>query len=175
MFKLRIIVASVLAFGLMLGMASSAFAKCGECHGTLVPNKDAKDAARTWTDKRLPAPYGDSSVPVYEDSKMPQADNSMARGLHGIHMNYSSATYGNKATTDLKDPNNSATVVVAGVRPRGNCGYCHNGDPRHESGFVNFTASNAITTLATQPLLGNKYLMVYTSAGRGVSYKNNIS
>ena len=63
------------------------------------------------------------SVKPYEDINTPQYNNitgGMGRGLHGIHMNYSSATYGTNGST------------------KGNGKTCHN-QYSHESGFVTFS------------------------------------
>ena len=157
------LLALILMIALMgtAGAPTPAFAAnigCGQCHGTYDNSADA--GTNNPTDRR------GVSAPGYESSTMLQSDNGKTgRGLHGIHMNYSSATYGSSGTQVV----NSVTYTK-----RGNCNYCHNGHPRHATGFVNFTAAATIAPKATQPLLGNKYLMVYTSAGRGVSYKNNI-
>jgi hypothetical protein len=75
-------------------------------------------------------------VSTLEDTKTPQAEdicNDQGRGLHGVHMNYSSPTYGKKSTT------------------RGNCNYCHN-EHIHENGYVEFegyTPSEALGTIAS--------------------------
>ena len=64
-----------------------------------------------------------SGVQPYEDVNTPQYNNitgGMGRGLHGIHMDYSSASYGMNGST------------------RGNCNYCHN-QYVHETGFVTFS------------------------------------
>ena len=111
-------------FGLSLGisnMASAASISCGQCHGTAPLSSSATEQAsghRT----------GYESTPSYEDTKTPVAEDNCGngRGLHGIHMNYSSASYGMKSATT-----------------RGNCNYCHNkhGDNTHENGFVGFSGT----------------------------------
>src|SRR5512147_841928 len=99
--KLKLILATALVAGLSFAFAGSAFAAaagCGQCHGAYINDNHGGKTL-------MPG------VSVLEDTKTPQAGdicNNNGRGLHGVHMNYSSATYGKKSTT------------------RGNCNYCHN-------------------------------------------------
>ncbi len=102
--------------------------QCGWCHGIF------KNSSTTGTEttSRL------SGIAAYEDVKTPQADNiavGIGRGLHGVHMNYSSATYGR--SWDSSTHSLSAT--------RGNCSLCHNKD-QHESGYVNFSGMSYTNT-----------------------------
>jgi hypothetical protein len=112
--KARRLVLAALVIGLTLGlagMASAATISCGQCHGAYTNNTDG-------TSTLIPG------TPAYEDTKTPQAgdicDNN-GRGLHGVHMNYSSVSYGRRNATT-----------------RGNCNYCHNAHI-HENGFVEFS------------------------------------
>src|SRR5512143_2665081 len=94
-FKMRkfriLLTAAVMAIGLTLGMAGMASAasqgSCGWCHG-VYQNKFTY-GVNTTIDLRS-ARGGNTAAP-YESTILPQADND--RGLHGIHMNYSSVSY----------------------------------------------------------------------------------
>ncbi len=96
--------------GLSLAFAGSALAatiSCGQCHGAYINDNHGGKTL-------MPG------VSATEDTKTPQAGdicNNNGRGLHGIHMNYSSVSYGKTGAT------------------RGNCNYCHNKHV-HENGFV---------------------------------------
>jgi len=125
MSKAKILTMALLVIGLSLGltnMASAASAGCGQCHGTAPVSSSAAEQA---TGHRT----GYESTPVYEDQKTPVAEdicNNAGRGLHGIHMNYSSASYGRSA----------------GKTTMGTCNYCHN-KHLHENGFVEFSGISA--------------------------------
>jgi len=107
-----IILTLALAVVFALGMAASASAatiSCGGCHGDTV------------------------KVPAYESHGLPtDSDNcdGDARGLHGVHGNYSSASYG-----------------MSAYGSRGTCSYCHTssggGHPTatHNNNYVNITGS----------------------------------
>ncbi len=113
-----------MAAGLILGlaaMASAATISCGQCHGVYINNPDG-------TKSVMPG------VAATEDVKTPQAGDicgDKGRGLHGIHMNYSSVTYG-RAWDSYKKP-------AAGLaETRGSCSLCHN-KHSHENGYVEFS------------------------------------
>src|SRR5512135_770452 len=92
--------------------AQAATISCGQCHGAYINNLDGTTTLISGTSP-------------FEDVNTPQADNiagGIGRGLHGIHMNYSSASYGK----------------ASGRTTRGNCSYCHNSYV-HQSGFVTFS------------------------------------
>jgi hypothetical protein len=125
---------AVMAFALTLGLASMASAAtitCGGCHGT--------------------APNGN---PVNGDNC-----TNTARGLHGMHVNYSSLTY--KKT----------------VASNGKCAYCHAAvsdakgiaSRTHNNNFINVTGNtNAVGAL-------NTLTMSYNSASKtctNVCHKN---
>jgi hypothetical protein len=109
MVKLKLMLAAAMVACLSLVFAGSAFAakaSCGDCHGT--HNGSAKTFSSTTSWHNLRAGY---SPAIWEDGKTPvdpDTCNNDGRGLHGIHMNYSSVTYGKKGGT-------SGNVV------RGNC------------------------------------------------------
>lgn len=115
-----------MAFGLTLGLAgiaSAATIACGQCHGAYINNSDG-------TKTVMPG------VPAYEDVKTPQAGdicNQNGRGLHGIHMNYSSVSFGRW------DRYKNTTTST-----RGTCDYCHN-KHSHENGFVEFSGVSVTT------------------------------
>ena len=90
--KSRRFAAGVLAFFLMLalssllaGAASAASIDCGQCHGSVFNNASTGSSGSISYDAR------GGAVPGYESKLLPMVDND--RGLHGIHMNYSSASY----------------------------------------------------------------------------------
>ena len=114
----------VLAIGLVLGLAgagSAATISCGQCHGVYLNDDHGRKSV-------MPG------VSPFEDVKTPQTVdicNGTGRGLHGIHMNYSSASYG-RAWDNYKQP-------AAGLaETRGSCSLCHN-KHSHENGFVEFS------------------------------------
>jgi hypothetical protein len=115
--------ATAMVVGLSLAFAGSALAAdagCGQCHGAYINNTNG-------TKTLMPG------VSTLEDTKTPQAGdicNDQGRGLHGVHMNYSSATYGKKGTT------------------RGNCNYCHN-EHIHENAYVEFEGYEPAEALGT--------------------------
>jgi len=115
----KTLITALFAVGMLVGfsgMASAAAISCGGCHG---------DTTKT---------------PAYESHGLPtNADNCAgdARGLHGVHNNYSSASYG-------MDPYGA----------RGSCGYCHTssggGHPTatHDNGYINVTSTTAAPGLS---------------------------
>ena len=115
----------VLAIGLMLGLAgiaSAATITCGQCHGAYI------NSSGGYTE--MPG------VAAYEDVKTPQDTDictGSGRGLHGVHMNYSSATYGR--WNRYKNTTTSS---------RGACEYCHN-KHYHENGYVEFSGVSVTT------------------------------
>ena len=115
----------VLAIGLMLGLAgiaSAATITCGQCHGAYI------NSSGGYTE--MPG------VAAYEDVKTPQSADictGTGRGLHGVHMNYSSATYGR--WNRYKNTTTSS---------RGACEYCHN-KHYHENGYVEFSGVSVTT------------------------------
>jgi hypothetical protein len=135
---------------------------CGWCHGAyqnISTWSNAGVSTNQFRDKR-----GVSASPT-EGSTLPNNDND--RGLHGIHMNYSSASYkGGGAIQKIvqigKTGGTKSAFAVAPYGPttrkvgptafgnysayvlgRGNCGYCHaNSHPNHESGFLEWSSTS---------------------------------
>ena len=126
MVRIKVLITVVMAFGLTLGlagMASAATITCGQCHGAYINNTDGTTSVM-------------AGVAGTEDLKTPQAGdicNQNGRGLHGIHMNYSSVTYGQWS----RYSNTHAAT-------RGTCDYCHN-KHSHENGFVEFSGVSVST------------------------------
>ena len=114
----------IVATGLMVLSgrgASAASITCGQCHGGYINNADGTVSVT-------------SGIPAYEDIKTPQNPDkcndviNMGRGLHGVHMNYSSVTYGKYGTTQ--------NLYGANVMVRGNCGYCHKGNCMRTASWI---------------------------------------
>ncbi len=111
--------------------ASASTIGCGQCHG-IYTNKSAAGITLSSISTTMPG------VAQYENENTPQADNiavGLGRGLHGVHMNYSSASYGR--SWDSSTGSFSST--------RGDCRLCHNNN-HHESGYVNFSGMTYTNT-----------------------------
>ena len=110
---LLLILIAVVATGRRPDPAFAATIGCGQCHGIYKNNPFSPVSTI-------------SGVKSYEDINTPQTDNlsnGLGRGLHGIHMDYSSVSFGMNGSK------------------RGNCNYCHNQNV-HETGFVTFSGTS---------------------------------
>ena len=111
--------------------ASASTIGCGQCHG-IYTNKSAAGLTLSSISTTMPG------VASYENANTPQGDNiavGIGRGLHGVHMNYSSASYGR--SWDSSTHSFSST--------RGDCRLCHNNN-QHESGYVDFSGMSYTNT-----------------------------
>ena len=165
MSKMKMLLTVVMALGLTLGlagMASAAKISCGQCHGAIFNNASTGSSGSTSVEPNALPATDPRAVPSYENDLTPSYDND--RGLHGIHMNYSSATYGTGNSTN----------------GRGVCAYCHaDNHPNHESGFLQWSTidshfltsggSHGYTTLG-RPLT----FLLYSSDQGGMSNRPNF-
>ncbi|MGC2423650.1 MAG: hypothetical protein WA666_04775, partial [Nitrospirota bacterium] len=169
MSKMKMLLTVVMALGLTLGlagMASAASISCGQCHGAIFNNASTGSAGSTSVDARTLPATDVRALPSYENDLTPSYDND--RGLHGIHMNYSSASYGT----------GGAGGAEAG---RGVCAYCHaDNHPNHESGFMQWSTieSNFLTTGGSHgyTTLGRPLTFLrYSSDQGGTSWNHSVS
>ena len=132
MSKLKMLLTVVMALGMTLGlagMASAASIRLRSVPRHVFNNASTgSNGSKSFDARNLPS-SDPRAVPGYENDLTPPYGND--RGLHGIHMNYSSASYGTQHSTGV----NSSYVQ------RGYCGYCHaNSHPNHESGFLQWSS-----------------------------------
>ena len=185
--KLKVLLTAVAAIGLIFGlagMASAAGIHCGQCHGVFFNNASTGSSGSISYDMR-----NTGQAAPYESELLPQSDNY--RGLHGIHMNYSSVSfptglYGtySSGVWVSKPQTNTVTGPYAGTYgQRGVCEECHAADhPNHESGFLQWSTTSVIGSAPN-----NKYekynnfgwpatkgYMRFSSIAGGTSDKGNV-
>jgi hypothetical protein len=164
--KFKLLVIAAVAMAMSIGLSGMAFAAkqggCGWCHGVynnISTYSNAGVSTNEFRDTR-----GVTASPT-QGSTLPALNNDV--GLHGIHMNYSSASYKGGGTVQKivqigKTGGTKSAFAVApygavqrAVGPtafgnysayvlgRGNCGYCHaNSHPNHESGFLEWSSTS---------------------------------
>ncbi len=191
MSRLRVLLTAVAAMGLILGVAGMASAStigCGQCHGVFVNNSTAGVSTRGGSVSHDLRNTGQAAP--YENELLPQSDNY--RGLHGIHMNYSSISfptglYGTYSSGSWvpKPQTNTVTGPYAGTYgQRGVCEECHAADhPNHESGFLQWSTTSVIGSAPNNQYEkynnfgwpATKGYMRFSSIAGGTSDKGNVA